>query len=760
MTALRILFGAGFVFLVSSAAGQLLFRVLRLRLRPYELGFLSFVAGAAIFSNVIFLLAATGIFYTYVLGAVGAAIIAAWCAAWWLTRPATGPPEDARETDLSPAWKLIFWVPYTLFGLIYVVAAMAPETSADGGGGYHLGLVARYYDHRGFMPIRTNMYSGLSAGIEMLFLAAFAFGRHSAAALTHLLFLLTLPFGMIACCRRAGKPRAGIIGGLLFFMAPVVAKDATCAYVDVATAAVAFGAFCLFEIWREENQKGALVALGLLAGFCYACKFTAGTAIVFAIAAVVAVGFARRVGVLMLCRQAALAGSVALAVALPWVVRDVMVFGNPFFPFLNGLFPNPWQYPIVEAEFLRIFAHMSDVQLWQIPFQVTTGGKLAGITGPVFLLAPLAVLSAVIAVEKRPRFGRHLLLAVLAFSVTYFANIGTRFLIPALPFLSIALALGILGLPRIGKALAILVVLVHGLLSWPPFIGRWSPDYQWYIETIDLSAALRITPEKQFLTDHWGDYQGGLLLDRFVPAGDLVYSPDMGQFAYHHRDIIGNFDSSLGRRAFTTFRLPFVPALSRTWQRDLRIPATRLSKLRLVAGTKTDVDLRVSEVRFFKGAREIPRDAKWRLSASANPWEIQRAFDNGPVSWWTSGQYVEPGMWLEVDFGEPVEIDRVHIEQNADQRWIEIRPTALIESTTGGEGAASWHDLPFREAGVEEAEPTDIRMEVRDELRQMGIRWILIRDGNPAAQSLRTDSPSWGITEIAETTGFQLWMLD
>lgn len=750
MTALRILFGAAFVLLVSSASGQVLFRALGLRLRPYEAGFLSFVAGAAIFSNLVFLLAAAGIFYTNVLAALGAAVLAVW----WMARPATGPPEDTRDTDLPRAWKLIFWVPYILFGLIYVVAAMAPETSADGGGGYHLGLVARYYDHRGFMPIRTSMYSGLSAGIEMLFLAAFAFGRHSAAALTHLLFLLTLPFGMIACCRRAGKPRAGVIGALLFFMAPVVAKDATCAYVDVATAGVAFGAFCLFEIWREENQTGALVALGLLAGFCYACKFTGGTAIVLAIAAVAATGFARRAGALAVCRQAALVGLAALAMALPWLVRDIVVFGNPFFPFLNGLFPNPWQYPMIEAALRRIFAHMSGVQLWQIPFQVTTGGKLAGIIGPVFLLTPVALLSG------RSRFGRRLLVAAFGFSVTYFANIGARFLIPALPFLSLALALGILAAPRIGKALAIVVVLAHALLSWPPFISRWSPDYQWRIETIDLSAALRMTPEKQFLTDHWGDYQGGLLLDRFVPAGDLVYSPDMGQFAYHHRDIIGNFDSSLGVRAFTTFRLPLDPGLARTWRRDLRIPATRLSRLRLVADTRMDVDLRVSEVRFFDGASEIPREGKWRISASANPWEIQSAFDNGPVSWWTSGQYVEPGMWLEVDFGEPVEIDRVQMEQNADQRWIKIRPTAVIESTPGGEGAALWHDLPFREDGVEEAAPADVRMEVRDELKRMGIRWILIRDGNPAAQNLRTDSPSWGITEIAATTGFQLWRLD
>jgi hypothetical protein len=94
------------------------------------------------------------------------------------------------------------------------------------------------------------------------------------------------------------------------------------------------------------------------------------------------------------------------------------------------------------------------------------------------------------------------------------------------------------------------------------------------------------------------------------------------------------------------------------------------------------------------------------------------------------------------------------MEQNADQRWIKISPTAW------GDGAASWRDLPFREAGVEEPAPADVRMEVRDELKQMGIRWILIRDGNPAAQSLRADSPGWGITEIAETTGFQLWRLD
>jgi len=297
-------------------------------------------------------------------------------------------------------------------------------------------------------------------------------------------------------------------------------------------------------------------------------------------------------------------------------------------------------------------------------------------------------------------------------------------------------------------------VLVHGVLSWPWFIAHWSRNFQWRIDNADLAAALRITPEQQFFTDHWSDYRGGLLLDHFVPAADLVYSPDMGQFAYHHRDIVGNFDSSLARRTFITFLLPSTPELAVTWKRDLRISPLQVTKLRLVAATAADVDFRLSEVRFFNGSKEIPRDAKWRLSASANRWEIQRAFDNGPVSWWTSGQFVEPGMWIEVDFGEPVAIDRVRVEQSVDQRGISIRPEAWLEH------AESWRNVSFRETGVEEPPPSDLRMEVRDELKHSGVRWILIRNENPQATILRRDSPYWGVSEIAEAPGFQLWRLD
>src|SRR5581483_602795 len=82
-----------------------------------------------------------------------------------------------------------FWVGVLILGgsayfVLYFFNALAPEISPDGST-YQLGLVARYLREHGFHRITTNMYANLSQGLEMLFLFAFAFGRHSAAALVH-----------------------------------------------------------------------------------------------------------------------------------------------------------------------------------------------------------------------------------------------------------------------------------------------------------------------------------------------------------------------------------------------------------------------------------------------------------------------------------------------------------------------------------------------------------------------------------------------
>ena len=80
---------------------------------------------------------------------------------------------------------------------------LAPEISPDGSG-YHLGNVVRMWRNHGFDWGYPSMYAYLSQGTEMLFLFAFSFGRHSAAALVHFAWLCTLPLLMVCWGRRFG----------------------------------------------------------------------------------------------------------------------------------------------------------------------------------------------------------------------------------------------------------------------------------------------------------------------------------------------------------------------------------------------------------------------------------------------------------------------------------------------------------------------------------------------------------------------------
>src|SRR6202035_1082397 len=86
-----------------------------------------------------------------------------------------------------------------------------------------------------------------------------------------------------------------------------------------------------------------------------------------------------------------------------------------------------------------------------------------GLIGPLFLLSPLALLAL------RFREGRQLLLAGLIFGAPYLTNVGTRFLIPAVPFISLSLALALSGL----EWLLLVLVAAHAISCWPNVVQRY-----------------------------------------------------------------------------------------------------------------------------------------------------------------------------------------------------------------------------------------------------------------------------------------------
>src|SRR5258708_29655119 len=258
---LAILFAAGFTYVVSLLAGKLVLKLVRVKLSRLEEHFLGFVLGAACLSTIVFALTAAGLAHRGVFLAAGLVIIV--LALWRGAHRFSG---DAPLAPLPRYWKIVFGLLYTVFGLLYLGNAMLPEASPDGVA-YHVAYPASYLAAHHFPRITTSLYAGYPEGVEMLFLFAYAFGKHTAAAVLHLLFTLITPLGMLAYGSRIGSPVTGVAGALLFFLSPVVGKARSIAYVDVAMAAAVVAAFLMLAIWRQEPQRRHLVTIGLVAGF-------------------------------------------------------------------------------------------------------------------------------------------------------------------------------------------------------------------------------------------------------------------------------------------------------------------------------------------------------------------------------------------------------------------------------------------------------------------------------------------------------------
>lgn len=717
-----ILFGAGATVAASWAAGSVLLAVIGLHLHRYERFPAAFLAGAPCLSTAIFALASLGLARKSVFLVLAGIFLAA---AWKWGRIAQHPEQP---TPLPRPWLVIFAFGFAIFTWLYFFNALKPELSPDGAT-YRLGILSRYDRWHGFRPITTDMYASLSMGVEMLMLMAFSIGRHSAAAMTHFAFLLSLPWLIVASARRADHPVSGLAAALLVYLAPVAGIAGTSAYNDVAVAAIVFAVFYFLQLWRQQENPRIAIVIGLVAGFAYAAKYTAFVAVPYALAAIL---WRRR---RRAAPELALACVAALLVAGPWALKNAIWIGNPVAPFFNRWFPNPYVTVSFEEGYRRDMRSYQGVEYKTIPWDLTVSGeRLAGSVGPVFLLAPLALLAF-----RFPE-GRRWLLAAAVFGATYFTNIGARFVLPALPFISLSMALV---LERIPLALPVLV-LAHGFSSWPGYLRRYS-NPSWALERgVPIQAALRLIPEEQYLTEKSADYVCARMIDEFVPPGSRVFAFNLGAEAYLTRDVIVGYKSALGNQLMETFWTPLLADWQATRIHGFRFPKSRIRWLRLTqTATKPDDQWSLNEVRIFLGGKEIPRDPAWRFRASPFPWWIQSAFDNALLTRWRSGRGLEPGMFVEMAFPKAVEIDSLTMEVPSDQHFAKV----YLEA---GTDQGTTFRLDQRTIDRTVAPSPAQRRQAMAGIASAGVDYLFLMESDMGADDVQAHPRRWGLAAIAE----------
>lgn len=669
---------------------------------------MSLLVGAALFSTLILAVGLAGGANRPMLFLLGLAAMATPCFAPALVVSRLSQPLGWLSAGAMAA-----------YGFVYLIHAAAPELSPDGMA-YHVALPAQYLRDGRIGFIVTNIYAQLSQAMEMLYLHAFAFGRHSATALVHLTFLFALVALMRTYAVRAGIPAAA---GLLVLASPVVGIDASSAYNDVALTAALFAVFWMIERWREEEDDRLLWIAGLMAGLTFALKYTALLALPYAL--------------LRLGRRATWmrASRIALAAALmmlPWLFKNVAFPGNPVAPFANAWFPNDVFDPELERAYRAYLGFNSDQPpLRQIPYEVLAGGyRLGGLLGPVFVLAPLVLFSH-----------WRLLWPALLFAGPFALNLGARFLIPGLPFVSLGMA-HVLG--RFRGAWPALLAL-HLVLGWYPVTHAFAHIYAWHIKELPWRAALRLETESDFLRRKVVEYPIFARLQS-LPAGAILTYAQFADAYAGHEVITG----TLSRRGVEMREMLWAARdPSRTplegWQ--FWFPQQRLKGVRVTEREPGPASLLATELRVYHLLEPFPQS---EMLASTIPRSVEAQFlvDGNPVTRWRGDQDAARRGALEATWGAPALASRIVVEGAPD---IALRVEGLGED-------GHWRELAVK------AERTwfprgDRRRFATRALREQGVRWVLLNRDDFGRAEMEAEPQAWGARLVAQGGGQWLFEL-
>jgi len=198
----------------------------------------------------------------------------------------------------------------------------------------------------------------------------------------------------------------GVCGALLAFANPVLLEQFGSSFADITTAELVLaGSLILIRAIRAPSAWRA-VAAGFLLGAASALKLSnALPAVSLAIVPLLLpVRWPKRLG------STALYGlSVGLSfalVSLPWSIQLQRHFGNPLFPFFNGVFRSP-QYTIAGIADFRFIPTSFAAALWR-PFAMMAPVRLVHVERAApdlryALLIVLAVLFVLVRCVRRPR---------------------------------------------------------------------------------------------------------------------------------------------------------------------------------------------------------------------------------------------------------------------------------------------------------------------------------------------------------------------
>jgi len=405
----------------------------------------------------------------------------------------------------------------------------------------HLALPKLYLARGRIYEIPFMGFSYLPLNIDLLYMIPLALGNDIAPRLIHMGFaLLTGLLVYFYLLPGSGRTYA-LLGLLLYLATPLIFNLSRMAYIDHGS--TFFSTLALFAVlrWRSEGfDMKWLIYAAISMGLALGSKYNAVLSC-FIITMYILYAYTRdRANAAGAIKAAFIFSVIAILVFSPWLVRNFIWKGSPFYPLLGtamhsvakgqGVHINGVMSPLAKR---IILYREGTLQLLLLPLRIFWEGRdnsiraFDGVLNPVYLaFIPLAFL------KRRDGDGNIkflVLFSLFFFVLAFFAvDLVTRYLLPTLPLVVILVVLGFRNLrstPGLARAAAVLMAVL--MLFDGVYMARlYRSNAPWaYLGGTETRG--------QYLERRLPDYRTVMYANRTLPEDAMVMFLFTGDRGYY-----------------------------------------------------------------------------------------------------------------------------------------------------------------------------------------------------------------------------------
>ena len=434
----------------------------------------------------------------------------------------------------------ILWLSIFVILGTEIILCLVPPTARDELT-HHLAIPQLYARTSRIIEVPMAPYSYFPMLLDMLYTPWVYWGYDSVPKLIHGLFGFLTGLSLYAYLSRRMNAVYGLLGFFFFVSVPLVLRLSHWAYVDLGTAFYTTAALLCILRWREGKARGQWLTMAALsAGFTVATKpngLVAWLLLFFLFAWVAVRETERDFGKIL--SNCVLYVAVGALPFLPWLAKNWLQTGNPFFPLLGGFFPAKTAVEGGGASYvsLGVFAKrelLYGESWWQItalPLRLFFFGRdddpqyFDGVLGPSLILLLPWVFKGKWLEEKKLLMSFALLFFVYA---VFLVDLRARYILPIVSPMVILLTYGVFNIYLRIKQPAYLFA---ALIGFAVFDGY----YLWrYFQDV---APLRYVTGRQtraaYLTRALPEYPAFQYINRQLSPTTQIYLLFVGRRGYY-----------------------------------------------------------------------------------------------------------------------------------------------------------------------------------------------------------------------------------